>query len=688
MNHSSTSSEGNTPETQNNFSPIAQALLWCSGANLDILARCPGDVNKFIGIGGAVLTTGILAMVSGGFAIRTIASSPVITLAFAVFWGLIIFNLDRFILASMRKGQNKGKEFRLALPRMVLAVAISVIVSKPLEIEIARNQINAHLETTTNQRLTTDRNQKAARLDSMTVQLDSLEKKADRTRKELANGPESSSIYADQKNITAIAKENYSSVNATSNAELAALNSEREALNAKYPNVSLDLWANGDRERLYRLKNASEAERQKIRDARATWENEQQELDKIVEDFQSVSAIRIENFQQQIDILKPQVATEKIKVDSAVGSAADLVIAYRQGFLAELEALDQLANDPEHPSIWWASMGIMLLIILLELSPVMVKLMLPRGLYDECLDAEEIRLMNQARSDANAAIMIYNSRNETNVASSTTQTRAIRNAIQRWDADEALQQDNRYDLRAYLGTVVDNLDSHLQPANPENVIESLRRPPSMVRKGWVWVIKNRIFHFVIAGLVIAGLILGLIILGKWIFEEEPALPAKPTHEIPQILTEEKQPTPDESQIVPVPSEEITSIQTKSAENDPRSNKGGRQPAGPRPSGVEKPFTPPIKEDETSATIKSNEPSPDKTGKETAGEQEANKNETDLGEPQETPSATDQDTPLSTEESIKPATGEPDKPSNGNKNDKVKRSKKPAKPTTDPSEGKK
>lgn len=571
MNPAPAHPQGDASESRNDFSPITQFLLWCSGANLNILARCPSDINKFIGIGGAVLATGILAMISGGFAIRTIASSTGITIAFAIFWGLIIFNLDRFILASMRKGQNKGKELRLALPRILLALAISVIVSKPLEIEIARNQVNAHLETTTNMRLATDRNQKAARLDSMNTRLDSLKRAVDQIRSELAAGPESSSLYSQQKEATENAKSDYLSIQKSSNEELIKLSSERAEIESRYFGVDKKDWDESARSRHSRIKENQKAENKKIADAKARWDNEQDELQKIVEDFKAISEKRIEAYQQQIDALSPQIAAEKIKVDAAIDIAITVVNAYRNGFLAELEALDQLKSDPEHPSIWWASLGIMLLIILLELSPVMVKLMLPRGLYDECLEAMEIQQMNQARSDANAAIIIYNSRNETNVASSTAQSRAIRHAIERWDAEETLQQDNRYDLRTYLRTIVDNLDSHLQPNNPETLIASLRRPPSMARRGWVWMVNHRIFHFLMAGLAIALLIMGLIWFGKWVFEEEPVATPQSQTEPVKVPTNDHPKKPFVEPITPIPSEDTPPIQAAIENEEERSN---------------------------------------------------------------------------------------------------------------------
>ena len=44
-------------------------LIALSGARSEILERCPSERGKFEGIGGAVLTTGVLATVSMAFAL-------------------------------------------------------------------------------------------------------------------------------------------------------------------------------------------------------------------------------------------------------------------------------------------------------------------------------------------------------------------------------------------------------------------------------------------------------------------------------------------------------------------------------------------------------------------------------------------------------------------------------------------
>jgi len=145
---------------------ITRKLWWCAGADEYFLMKSPKqDRVKYAGIGGVVLCTGFLAMVSGGFAFYT-AFGPkayamdkaegaswwfsLLTLGFAFIWGLIIFNLDRFIVSSTGKGDGTdkmtGKEILNALPRILIALVLGFAISAPLEIRILKSEIDNELD--------------------------------------------------------------------------------------------------------------------------------------------------------------------------------------------------------------------------------------------------------------------------------------------------------------------------------------------------------------------------------------------------------------------------------------------------------------------------------------------------------------------------------------------------------------
>ena len=147
-------------------SRFTRFLWWCAGADPHFMNDSPmQDRVKYAGIGGIVLATGVLAAFSGGFAFHTIFGpkgdavdiGALTTLAdvlgssvFGFFWGLIIFNLDRFIVSSTGKGDGTdnitGKEFLQAIPRILIAIVLGIAISAPLEIRILQNEIDAELQ--------------------------------------------------------------------------------------------------------------------------------------------------------------------------------------------------------------------------------------------------------------------------------------------------------------------------------------------------------------------------------------------------------------------------------------------------------------------------------------------------------------------------------------------------------------
>jgi hypothetical protein len=124
---------------------VASFFIFCSGAVNSVLRRCPTDYNKYQGIGATILFTGIFSALSAGYALYTVFESYVASTVFAILWGMMIFNLDRYIVSGMRKKSNFLKEFAMAAPRMVLAVFIGIVIATPLELKLFESEINAEL---------------------------------------------------------------------------------------------------------------------------------------------------------------------------------------------------------------------------------------------------------------------------------------------------------------------------------------------------------------------------------------------------------------------------------------------------------------------------------------------------------------------------------------------------------------
>jgi len=115
----------------------------CSGADTEVLENCSkSEQIKYVGIGGTVFFTAIMATIASSYALYTVFDNYFVALIFGLVWGLLIFNLDRFIVGTIKKRESKWSEIWQATPRIILAVIIAVVISKPLELKLFEKEID------------------------------------------------------------------------------------------------------------------------------------------------------------------------------------------------------------------------------------------------------------------------------------------------------------------------------------------------------------------------------------------------------------------------------------------------------------------------------------------------------------------------------------------------------------------
>lgn len=139
---------------------LKQFFIICSGADTDILDQCSkGEQNKYAGIGATVFFTAVMAFIAGSFALYTVFDNLYSSVFFGLIWGLLIFNLDRFIVSTIKKRDHFIDEIIQASPRIVLAIIIAIVISKPLELKIFEKEINQVLLEQKNVLTLTNKNQ-------------------------------------------------------------------------------------------------------------------------------------------------------------------------------------------------------------------------------------------------------------------------------------------------------------------------------------------------------------------------------------------------------------------------------------------------------------------------------------------------------------------------------------------------
>ena len=128
---------------------ISKFFWFCAGAHLPTLAKHPTEHHKYMGIGATIFFTGFFAALSGGYAMYFVFKGSELAWLFALFfgliWGLAIFNMDRYIVSSIDKSGTSSKQFWQALPRILLAIMIGIVISRPVELKIFDKEIKERL---------------------------------------------------------------------------------------------------------------------------------------------------------------------------------------------------------------------------------------------------------------------------------------------------------------------------------------------------------------------------------------------------------------------------------------------------------------------------------------------------------------------------------------------------------------
>ena len=120
---------------------------WLAGANAEILSRpeCRTDRMKFTGTGMNVLATSILGGISGGYALMAVFGSLWIAVILGIFWGYITITIDRSFLITSKNSTKFWDKVKMAVPRLMLASMLGLIISKPLELRMFQAEVFAQL---------------------------------------------------------------------------------------------------------------------------------------------------------------------------------------------------------------------------------------------------------------------------------------------------------------------------------------------------------------------------------------------------------------------------------------------------------------------------------------------------------------------------------------------------------------
>lgn len=116
------------------------------GADPRILERTPASAYAFAQMALILLGTAVMAGISMWFALTDgMHVSSLDAIPVAVIWGAIILNLDRFLTSNMKSSKNAWQALGIAWPRILMALLIGVVISTPLVLRVFANDIAAQV---------------------------------------------------------------------------------------------------------------------------------------------------------------------------------------------------------------------------------------------------------------------------------------------------------------------------------------------------------------------------------------------------------------------------------------------------------------------------------------------------------------------------------------------------------------
>ena len=394
---------------------IGKFFLLCSGANLKIIDSLdeeyrPTAVTTFIGIGGAVFFTACMAVLSASFAIRTFVDNIYIILGIGLFWGFLIFNLDRYIVSSMRKRDEKWEELLIALPRVLVALLFAVVISKPLELAIFENGIKTQLPKIGDNRTHSIR----LEIDSIKTEIDSLVAVNQKYNEDPSSAfvDSAQSRFQDRQKILTDLEQTLGPKIRKLESGLRVLYTDRRELRRKIREMDENIKSYEDASR--DIDTPSPFSTSQFQTFKASKSNHEKELGNINFSIQQKnnelngykkqigladSSANIANqkyeleYQSREEIVKSEIDNNNEKInnlESLIQNKEEGRQKLAEGYddlIAQLEALEALKKS--EPIVRWADWLIFLLFITVETAPVLVKLITPKTQYDVRLGAFE-----------------------------------------------------------------------------------------------------------------------------------------------------------------------------------------------------------------------------------------------------------------------------------------------------------
>jgi hypothetical protein len=368
---------------------IEDVFVWSSGANKDILSAVPMEKNKYFGIGGTIIFTALMASFAGGYAFFTAFKSVYLSVPFGIFWGMLIFNLDRYIVASFGVGDGKKtiskQEWIEAAPRLAMAIVLGFVISTPLELKLFEKEINAEIDT------------KIALVQNSII-------------KSSTNDPQILSLTDERNQLT-------ENVNNRNKIITDKLNEYNKAIREKND----ELYGKGATGKVGRGEYYDGLVI-KAQNAEKNYNETNTEYSKLnTNEYTRINEID-EKISKREKIIQKDVENQKT------------VQAQNDGLLARLTALSSLTS--KEWTLSFAKWLITALFIFIEIAPILFKMMTERGPYDDIVDrikhetkVRQLELQSNINQEINTAVRLHTEKHEHKLNAELQSNKEILEAI-------------------------------------------------------------------------------------------------------------------------------------------------------------------------------------------------------------------------------------------------------------------
>jgi hypothetical protein len=352
---------------------IGDGLAVLSGARPDVLEAVPGARAKFVALGGVLLSTGGLAVLSAAFAVHmALGVWWPFALLLGVGWGFVIVNLDRMLLVGMAHDSSLRRNLLMAVPRVGLALVLGIVISTPLTLQIFHKEIDTQVVAL--QAEASDTYQQSLGSDARFAGLPELREKVAREQAVVASGGSADADLAPLHAEVAAAQAAYD----------AALAAQRE-LSAR-AQCELDGTCGtgraGTGEAYVQARAAADAQRDVVAAAESDLDAAVAAVSAGASRSMGQAAADLETDRAELARLTAQQTT--------LQAAFDETNADNTGILIRLQALSALSDADVTMAV--AHYMLALLFICIELLPVLMKMLLnfgPRSTYDRLSDLRD-----------------------------------------------------------------------------------------------------------------------------------------------------------------------------------------------------------------------------------------------------------------------------------------------------------